>query len=341
MPRHALLFIGLVASAASAQAPADSAVAVRDSVIVETVVRQLETRRVGTDSVRVSAGRQAPARSARLAFPTEGGVFYYRAGSGSAIRRVQRTRPDGETPSDAPSPAVADRQIEAPTQAGQRPAARPVERVAPSGVTQGDLDRLERRLMDALNRRIDRERSAGAAVIVPRAGEERTVAPPVVTNIPMPRGDSLRAVGAAELAESPDLLTDEPEVTTEIVERAILDTGLFRTSRVFFAFGKADLLPVSRSVLDTISEVLLRYPDLRIEVGGHTDAISSDAFNLALSERRAGTVAAYLIGRGIAAEQITAVGYGEARPVATNETETGRALNRRVEFVVRGEASGQ
>lgn len=147
--------------------------------------------------------------------------------------------------------------------------------------------------------------------------------------------DSLRRVPRSSLADDPGVNTD-PEVTPEVVERAILDTGLFRTSRVFFAFGEADLLPVSRRVLDTIADVLLRYPELRIEVGGHTDSVSSDAFNLELSQRRAASVVNYLVASGIDRRQLEAVGYGEAQPVATNETETGRALNRRVEFVVLG-----
>ena len=120
----------------------------------------------------------------------------------------------------------------------------------------------------------------------------------------------------------------------EAVERAILDTGLFRTSRVPFDFGEATLLPEARRVLAAVADVLRRYPDLRVRVGGHTDAVSSDAFNLRLSGARAGAVRDYLVGAGVDASRLEAVGYGEAEPIATNETETGRALNRRVEFVV-------
>lgn len=200
-----------------------------------------------------------------------------------------------------------------------------------------------------MNRRLDREARARQPVPLPavvppaQAGEDRPAEQPAyrpaIVPVPVAPGDSLRRVPRSSLADDPGVNTD-PEVTPEVVERAILDTGLFRTSRVFFAFGEADLLPVSRGVLDTISDVLLRYPELRIQVGGHTDAISSDAFNLELSQRRAASVVDYLVASGIDRRQLEAVGYGEARPVATNETETGRALNRRVEFVVL-EASGQ
>ena len=77
-----------------------------------------------------------------------------------------------------------------------------------------------------------------------------------------------------------------------------------------------------------------RYPDLRIEVGGHTDSRGSDALNLRLSQRRAESVLEYLAQAGVSRSRLSAVGYGEARPVASNDNETGRALNRRVEFVV-------
>ncbi|GAB5536902.1 MAG: hypothetical protein Rubg2KO_31510 [Rubricoccaceae bacterium] len=342
MMRHALLIVGLVASVASAQTPAASSEAIQDStVIVEAIVLERSEARV-VDSVDVRAPREAPVRHARLAFPTEGGVFYYRAGSGSAIRRVQRPQPDAPAQPARSDSQLAERQLDASPQvtsgsAGTGRAGDPP--VRPSEVTQRDLDRLERRLMDALNQREVRSRPpAPVPIVIPpaRSGDERPVERPTVTGVPVSPADTLRPVVRAPLVDDPGVNTD-PEVTPEVVERAILDTGLFRTSRVFFAFGEADLLPVSRRVLDTIAEVLLRYPELRIEVGGHTDAISSDAFNLELSQRRAGSVTAYLIARGIDARQITAVGYGEARPVATNETETGRALNRRVEFVVLGE----
>ena len=106
------------------------------------------------------------------------------------------------------------------------------------------------------------------------------------------------------------------------------------TNRVNFEFGEATLIPVSERLLRTIGDVLLEYSDLRVRVGGHTDAISSAAYNLRLSQRRADAVRDFLIGYGVDADRLEAVGYGEGEPIASNETETGRALNRRVEFTV-------
>ena len=83
--------------------------------------------------------------------------------------------------------------------------------------------------------------------------------------------------------------------------------------------------------------MLARHPDLRVEVAGLTDSVGSRAYNERLSAARAAAVRAYLVARGIAPERLTAVGHGEARPLLPNDTPTGRALNRRVEFVLLGE----
>jgi len=84
-----------------------------------------------------------------------------------------------------------------------------------------------------------------------------------------------------------------------------------------------------------VGDVLRRYPALTVEMGGHTDAVGTAVYNQGLSERRAEAVRQYLVERWqIAPERLAAVGYGEEAPVATNANETGRALNRRVEFAV-------
>jgi len=105
--------------------------------------------------------------------------------------------------------------------------------------------------------------------------------------------------------------------------------------KVYFKFDSAELAPNAESVLDENitkgqSVKLLQNPDIRIEVAGHTDSVGNDAYNLALSERRANTVRDYLIKKGVPADRLTAKGYGETEPVADNSTEEGRSLNRRV-----------
>ena len=98
---------------------------------------------------------------------------------------------------------------------------------------------------------------------------------------------------------------------------------------IFFETAKATLLETSLAELDRLAEALQRHPGLRLEVGGHTDAVGSDEDNMLLSERRAKAVYDYLLLRGIDADRLTYRGYGESRPVATNDTPEGRAANRR------------
>ncbi|HET7498182.1 MAG TPA: OmpA family protein, partial [Candidatus Eisenbacteria bacterium] len=101
---------------------------------------------------------------------------------------------------------------------------------------------------------------------------------------------------------------------------------------VNFITDSAELTPESKATLDRTAASLARWPEVRVEVGGHTDSMADDAYNMQLSQRRAETVRAYLIRAGISARRLEAKGYGETRPIAPNDTEAGRAKNRRVEL---------
>ena len=103
---------------------------------------------------------------------------------------------------------------------------------------------------------------------------------------------------------------------------------------VTFAFNSADLNAQFYPVLDKVSKTLVEYDKTVIEVAGHTDSVGSDAYNQQLSERRANSVAAYLASHGVVSSRVVTVGAGEAHPVASNETEDGRAQNRRVEITI-------
>ena len=101
---------------------------------------------------------------------------------------------------------------------------------------------------------------------------------------------------------------------------------------VLFAFDKSDIRPGAAAELDGLAEQIKANPGTQLEVQGHADSRGSDEYNQGLSERRAASVANYLAGRGVNPARMTAVGFGENRPVANNDTEEGRALNRRVEI---------
>ena len=101
---------------------------------------------------------------------------------------------------------------------------------------------------------------------------------------------------------------------------------------VLFAFDSSDLHGNARRLLMPVVNLFNRYPDLEVEVAGHTDSLGSDDYNQDLSQRRAEAVRQFLIDHGVPAGQVEARGYGEEEPVASNDTEEGRELNRRVEI---------
>lgn len=109
---------------------------------------------------------------------------------------------------------------------------------------------------------------------------------------------------------------------------------------VLFDFNKYTLKPEARERLARISGIVLAYPDLKLEIEGHTDAIGSDEYNQTLSEKRAETVRGYLVSSGVVPDHVTATGLGKSNPVADNATAAGRKLNRRVEMVVSGDVIG-
>lgn len=118
------------------------------------------------------------------------------------------------------------------------------------------------------------------------------------------------------------------------IERSLIAEGLFRSLRVNFEFDRSELLPTSGPTLDAVAAVLERHPEVHIEVGGHTDSVGPDDYNERLSTRRADAVRRALIERGVSPERIRARGHGESQPVLSDRTPTGRAMNRRVEFVL-------
>lgn len=104
--------------------------------------------------------------------------------------------------------------------------------------------------------------------------------------------------------------------------------------RVLFGYDRADLSAGAKTNLTRLADILQKYPDTNIEVLGHTDNKGTDDYNQGLSERRAAATAAYLRTQNIASARISTRGMGESDPKATNDTDAGRADNRRVEFVI-------
>lgn len=106
------------------------------------------------------------------------------------------------------------------------------------------------------------------------------------------------------------------------------------SEKILFGYDRSDLSASSRDNMDKLVNVLKEYPNTNIEIQGHTDSRGSEEYNQGLSERRASSVASYLRGGGVPDSRIAIKGYGETAPVADNGSETGRAENRRVTFLI-------
>ncbi len=124
------------------------------------------------------------------------------------------------------------------------------------------------------------------------------------------------------------------EINSKKLENAVKKGEQLIIEGVFFKFDSDQLTPDSETILDNVAEVLKEYPDAQIEIQGHTDSLGNALYNEFLSQRRAETVKKYLVSKGIPADNLTTVGYGESKPIEDNGTEYGRAVNRRIEFVI-------
>ena len=129
-------------------------------------------------------------------------------------------------------------------------------------------------------------------------------------------------------------LTEYKEIVVDLYLNPIEKGQTIRLNNIFFDSGKYDLLPESHAELNRLYNVLQTNKRIKIEIGGHTDAVGSDANNMTLSNNRANAVMQYLVNKGIAKERLSAKGFGETKFISTNDTEEGKQLNRRVEFVI-------
>jgi outer membrane protein OmpA-like peptidoglycan-associated protein len=144
-----------------------------------------------------------------------------------------------------------------------------------------------------------------------------------------------RIDACAEAPETVNGYSDEdgcPDTKPSRVE--ITEEQIVIKQRINFATGKATILKDSFPVLDDVAQVMRDYPAVKIEIGGHTDNVGDEMVNQRLSKARADAVFEYLLTKGIPANRMITVGYGETRPIDTNSTDAGKLANRRVEFVI-------
>jgi outer membrane protein OmpA-like peptidoglycan-associated protein len=141
------------------------------------------------------------------------------------------------------------------------------------------------------------------------------------------------AVGAYMDRQEADLRRQTAGTGVDVIRQGD-DLILRMPSNVTFAFDSSAVQPQFQPTLNQVAQTLVSYNQTYIDVLGHTDSTGTDAYNQALSERRAQSVADYLSMRGVARARMGIRGYGETQPIASNETEEGRSQNRRVEIKV-------
>jgi outer membrane protein OmpA-like peptidoglycan-associated protein len=103
---------------------------------------------------------------------------------------------------------------------------------------------------------------------------------------------------------------------------------------IYFETGSATLTELSRPALDAVMKLMIKRPNMRVEITGHTDDVGDAEMNRELSFARAQAVVAYFVAQGMHQDRLVAIGLGESKPRASNKTEKGRGLNRRVEFTI-------
>lgn len=158
--------------------------------------------------------------------------------------------------------------------------------------------------------------------------------------IVLPKGEryqyQARADGYLSLVKSIDLsqTREYGEVEEDLYLVPLAMGQKLPLNNIFFVRSQAELLPQSFDELDRLVEILVQYPSIEIELGGHTDNMGQPSLNLDLSLRRVATVKRYLVNKGVSAHRLHTKGYGDTHPIASNDHEFNRRLNRRVEFTI-------
>ena len=148
----------------------------------------------------------------------------------------------------------------------------------------------------------------------------------------------LRAQSEQEKAALKEQLRQQLNMVLET--RSTARGLIVQMNDVLFDTAKYTLRPAAREKLAKIAGILLAHPSLKLEVEGHTDSVGGDDYNQRLSEQRAATVRDYLVQNGISMNNVSAIGFGKTRPIASNDSSAGRQQNRRVELVVSGDEIG-
>ena len=255
----------------------------------------------------------------------------------AAEAAAAKARADQEAARQAELAAAREAQLRAEAAAKQAEAERQQAQLrADAAARQAQLQSEAAKLQAEAQAREAAAREASIRADAEAAAREERIKAEAAAREAAAKGEAERARAAAEALRAQLL-----EQFNRILETKDTVRGLVITmADVLFDTGKYDLRPQTREALARLSGIVVSHPGLKLEVEGHTDSTGSDQLNQKLSEDRAGTVRSYLITQGVAADAITAKGFGKTSPVADNDTAAGRQKNRRVEMIVSGEVIG-
>jgi outer membrane protein OmpA-like peptidoglycan-associated protein len=314
----------------------------RDRKLVVGVAR--EAAQAAEDSRLIALQRREAELVARERQRTLDREAAARAGEAEALRRAQdeaRQRADAEADrARAESARVTAEQARVEAERASQQLAR--ERAALE--SQARQLAQDRAAADARAEQFARER-AEADARSQQLARERAEADARNQQLSLERSQAeARAQQAADAAAKAEHERQELREKLQQQLNAVLETretarGLIvNMSDVLFDTASATLKPGAREKLARVAGILLSYPELKVDIEGHTDSVGGDDYNQGLSERRAESVRTYLVHQGIPAPTVQAEGFGKSRPVATNTTAAGRQQNRRVELVISGES---
>lgn len=176
----------------------------------------------------------------------------------------------------------------------------------------------------------DAQARAEAVVHAPFNKDKRTSLTMSMTTI-VGRTSALEGFATAVAAKEDNIDDRLARLNARVTETEVV---IQLPGSILFDFDSANLRPDAERALTDVAQVIKAYDKRPVRIEGHTDAIASDEYNKALSERRAASVVNWLAARGVERGRLTSLGLGEQKPVATNDTAAGRQLNRRVEVVI-------
>ena len=300
--------------------------------------------KLGDAPAKASSARNSPSSTPAWALANEavvGGPVLVSTLSGTprTSRAAANTKPAATHTANTPVPAMSAAPMPAPVAAAPLPAtpaapatAGPAASNAPAAAVSSYLSPADSRYPRYNNHR---PATRVADPIVPGHFDAKTgnylydTGQP--TTLKLPSGGAIASVGANSTESYLFRFLSDPQVQVDTVD---LTRGWYNFDRVFFEPGKATLTPESVSQLRNIATLLRAYPKARVKLGGYTDDTGTYLVNKALSETRARTALASLVEMGISPDRLDARGYGPNYSVASNATEEGRAMNRRLSVKV-------